>query len=317
MPVRFTTPSLGGRGQRHLEARHWELTVAYRRLDADKWFTGTKVNEFDSLPLLGQPMYVKVNSLDFTAAYGLTRKLSLALTVPFSSGSHSRFYGDSARHSVSASGLGDINLVASQWLWDPMDHGNGNLAFGLGVKAPTGTHDEMGPFWGSPTVTTAPKDQSVQTSDGGWGVMLETHGFRRLARGTFGFVSGNYLMSTKESAGVPFRYGTVVAVADVYSARMGVAYAPWDTRDVSFSVGARVDGMTAGDVIGGRDNAYRRPGAIFYAEPGLAVSGAIGTFRLSMPIRVYQNLGPDRSAAKLDGGDLADYLLFASYTRGF
>jgi hypothetical protein len=316
MPMRFTTPSLGGRGQQFLEAHHWEFAVAYRRLDADKWFIGTKVVTFDTLPLLGQPMFVKVNSIDVTVTYGVTRRLSLALNLPFSSGSHSRFYGDSARHTVSASGLGDVNVLGNFWLRDPLDHPNGNLALGLGVKAPTGRHNVMRGFWTATGTGLAPADQSVQPGDGGWGIMLQTQGFRRLANRTYGYLGGNYLMSPREKTEVPFR-STFVAVTDVYSARLGIAYSLWPEQGVSVSLGGRIDGTPAGDLIGGRDNAYRRPGSITYLEPGLAITRGAGTFRLNIPVRVYQHLGPDRSSARLDGGDLADRLIFASYSTRF
>ena len=38
MPIRFTSPSLGGHRQVVLGASEWELGVSYRRLTADDWF---------------------------------------------------------------------------------------------------------------------------------------------------------------------------------------------------------------------------------------------------------------------------------------
>lgn len=315
MPMRFTTPSLGGRGQQYLEAHHWEIGAAYRRLYADKWFIGSQWME-DSTPLYGQPMYVTVNSVDVTVTYGVTRRLSLALNIPFSSGSHSRFYGDSTRHSVSASGLGDVNLLGNFWLRDPLERASGNLAFGIGVKAPTGKHNVMGGFWTASTTSQAPVDQSVQPGDGGWGIMLEAQGFSKLGTRTYGYLAGNYLVSLREKTEVPFR-STVVAVPDVYSARLGIAYSLWPGQGVSMSLGGRIDGTPAGDLIGGRDDAYRRPGSIFYLEPGLAITRGPGTLRLNVPVRLHQHLGPDRSTARLNGGDLADHLIFVSYSTRF
>ena len=316
MPMRFTTPSLGGRGQQFLEAHHWEVAAAYRRLSADKWFVGTEAVMFDTLPLLGEPMFVKVNSIDVTVTYGVTRRLSLALNIPFSSGSHSRFYADANRHTVSASGLGDVNLIGNFWLRDPLDHANGNLALGLGVKAPTGRHNVMGGFWTATGTSRAAVDQSVQPGDGGWGIMLQTQGFWRIANRTHAYLGGNYLISPRERTEVPFR-STFVAVADVYSARLGIAYGLWPERGVSLSLGGRIDGTPAGDLIGGRDDWYRRPGSITYLEPGMAITRGAGTFRLNIPVRVSQHLGPDRSTARLNGGDLADRLIFVSYSTRF
>ena len=44
MPVRFTTPSLGGQGELQvadLAAHQWRLAVGYRHLHADQLFVGT------------------------------------------------------------------------------------------------------------------------------------------------------------------------------------------------------------------------------------------------------------------------------------
>ena len=45
MPVRFTSPSLGGQRQSFLATGEWQIGAAYRHLGADQWFVGTDVNE--------------------------------------------------------------------------------------------------------------------------------------------------------------------------------------------------------------------------------------------------------------------------------
>ena len=54
----------------------------------------------------GQPLLLEINSLDVSVSYGLTDRWTLAATLPFSRGTHSRFYADGRRHRVSAAGLG-------------------------------------------------------------------------------------------------------------------------------------------------------------------------------------------------------------------
>jgi hypothetical protein len=81
---------------------------------------GSHVDEAQSP--YGQPLYLNINSYDLSVAYGVTDKLSLQLTLPFTYGTHSRIYGveegaDGARHEVSAGGLGDINLIGTYWFW--------------------------------------------------------------------------------------------------------------------------------------------------------------------------------------------------------
>ena len=43
MPIRFTSPSLGGQRQVFLQGGEWEAGVAYRRLTAGDWFVGDKI----------------------------------------------------------------------------------------------------------------------------------------------------------------------------------------------------------------------------------------------------------------------------------
>src|SRR3954463_13341071 len=105
MPVRFTSPGLGGQRQSFLASGEWQIGAAYRHLGADQWFVGTAVNEL-AAPF-GKPLYLDINSLDLSVAYGVSRRISVALTLPFSYGTHSRLYADSVRHKVSGLGLGD------------------------------------------------------------------------------------------------------------------------------------------------------------------------------------------------------------------
>jgi hypothetical protein len=90
--------------------------------------------------------------------------------LPFSYGTHSRFYADTARHKVSAHGLGDVNLVGNLWLLDPKVHVAGNVALGLGIKTPSGAYEFKDDFFlpNAPPVQ-RPVDQAIELGDGGWG----------------------------------------------------------------------------------------------------------------------------------------------------
>src|SRR5207237_2254585 len=140
MPVRFTTPSLGGQGELQmtdLAAHGWKIALWYRHLHADQLFIGTQV-----VPT-NQPLIINLHSVDVTASYAVTDRLSVSLTVPFVAGMQSRLYADPARHAVPAFGLGDVSLVRSTWFLDP-HHNSGNIALGLGVEASTSTHKTSG-----------------------------------------------------------------------------------------------------------------------------------------------------------------------------
>jgi hypothetical protein len=65
-----------------------------------------------------------------------------------SDNSHTNWYADSLRHTNTATGLGEVTLIANYWLRkERAVQPIGNLAIGKGVKAPTGKNDVMGKWW--------------------------------------------------------------------------------------------------------------------------------------------------------------------------
>jgi hypothetical protein len=317
MPVRFTSPSLGGQRESFFRAGEWQIGLAYRHLGADQWFVGTEVQE--QFAPSGRPLYLDIHSLDISVAYGLTDRASLALTLPFSYGTHSRFYGDDTRHEVSAFGLGDISLVGTAWLFPPSTHPGGNLAFGMGVKSPSGNNEVLDDFWlADGSVARRPVDQSIQLGDGGWGFLLQIQGFRRVADRANGYLFGSYLLSPREKTDVVSPYtGVVLSVPDVYTARAGMAYALLPAGGLSVSLGTRLDGIPLRDIIGRGDLGFRRPGYILYADPGLAIRRGRSELTINLPIRLRQDFREslvDRELDRRGGGDLADVLVFVGLT---
>jgi len=348
MPVRFTSPSLGGQRNSFIGAGEWQVGVAYRRLTADEWYVGTQVNE--ARAPFGQPLYLNINSLDFSVSYGLSDRLSLTLTLPFSYGTHSRFYADTARHKVSAHGLGDVNLVGNLWLLDPKVDVAGNVALGLGIKTPSGAYEFKDDFFlpNAPPVQ-RPVDQAIELGDGGWGIMVQAQAYKQVLTRTSAYFFGAYLISPREkyalvrvktctsayffgaylisprestevASPIPGTPVVHLAVPDVYLARAGMAYALAPARGISLSLGGRIDGIPQGDLIGGRDNSFRRPGYSLYLDPGIALRRGDEEFTLSLPVRVHQDFqrsSIDQQRSFTGGGDLAEYLIFLGYTHRF
>lgn len=321
MPVRFTTPGLGGQNGQDVAKGEWQVSAAYRRLTADTWFVGHDAR--DDVAPFGKPLSLNINSLDLTFRHGLTSRVNIALTLPFSHGVQQRFYADGKPHRVSAQGLGDVNFIGNLWLRDPSDGPSNNIAIGIGVKAPTGNNGVMDDFFTSTGTTRAPVDQSIQLGDGGWGIILQTQAFNHVIGGISSYLSGSYLVSPKKTTSVQFvkadgtGSGIFLSVPDVYSARAGIASALWPSRGLVGSIGARVDGITVRDLIGGGDDGFRRPGYSLFADPGLSLPVGRGTVSLSVPFRLAQDFRPDLTAGHPVGGDLANYLLFAGYTARF
>ena len=319
MPIRFESPSLGGRSDSYLEATHWQADISYRRLRANDFFVGR--DQHDELGPFGEPLDFRIHSLSFSATYAVTDRYALSLNVPWSTGSVSRLFADGKNHSQSTSGLGDTRLVGTMWIWDPMYIPRGNIALGLGLKAPTGSHTATDYNWvatGDSAKTIL--DQSVQLGDGGWGIILKADGFRRLDERSFVYAAGEYLATTKEHTTVvsPRRTDQMVAVPDLYSARVGASRVVSPKHGLALSLGMRQDATTRGDLFGGRDMSFRRPAMVGYIDPGLSLTSRKGTFYVNTPIRAYQDFRQDYSyvaGERVLGGDLARYLVFTGFTR--
>jgi hypothetical protein len=319
MPVRFTSPSLGGQRESFFDAGEWQVGVAYRRLYADQWFVGTRVDE--SAAPFGRPLYLDIHSLDVSVAYGVSRQTSLTLTLPFAYGTHSRFYADQQRHRVEAYGLGDVSLVGNHWVLDPATHAGGNVALGLGIKTPSGNNEFEDEFFNADsTVGRRVVDQAIQLGDGGWGFLVQVQAYQRLLPDMSGYVFGSYLVSPREKTAVPAPLpGTTLSVPDVYTARAGLAYAAWMTEGLSLNLGLRIDGIPLRDLVGGEDG-FRRPGYTLFLDPGLALRRGRSELTFSLPLRLHQDFQQsliDRERDFRGGGDLADYLIYLGLTRRF
>src|SRR5262245_4386904 len=86
------------------------------------------------------PVRYRIHTVAARVEYAITDRVDVAVGIPFTTGSESREMDDSLRHAVSATGFGDIAVVGSAWLFDPIAHGSGNVRIGLGVKTPTGNN---------------------------------------------------------------------------------------------------------------------------------------------------------------------------------
>ena len=261
--------------------------------------------------------------------YGISDQIELALSVPAMSGTESREEGDSLRHSQSATGLGDVAVVASAWLLNPLYHGSGNLRIGLGVKAPTGSNTKTDRFFMPSEVQRRPVDPAIQPGDGGWGGVFQIEGFRALRGRASAYAAGTYLTNPSLHTTVVIQPPTggsdLVSVADEYSAHAGVSYLTTPGGGLSLSLGGRIDGVPVRDLLGGSDTSFRRPGYVVYAEPSMSYTVMRGpfalrghTFTVSVPVAIDQNRKAstfDLAHGKHGGGDFARFLVFLGYAR--
>ena len=174
------------------------------------------------------------------------------MTVPFSHGTHNRYYADGKRHAVEAAGLGDVRGVANVWLRHPTRASSGNVALGLGVKTASGNNGVLDNFFlADGSVTKNPVHQSIQLGDGGVGMIFQLQGYRSLAGGASAYFYGSYLLPSRERTSVASPLEFHLSVPDVYSFRSGVSAPVWRPRAISASLGPRIDRIPLRDFVGG------------------------------------------------------------------
>lgn len=319
MAVRCGAFSLGAQGNDYLEAGHWQASLAYRWLPSDRHFVGGV--EQPQRQADDTQVENNVHTFDFTATYAVTKRFSLALTLPFVFAERTSKYEHlgnnpptNPRFTTQASGLGDLRLESSFWVLDPDKHTNGNFAFGLGVKAPTGNYEATDIFTRSTGPTLRYVDSSIQPGDGGWGMLLEAQAFQKVFDRTFAYMNATYLMNPREMI-----HNTGYSVWDSYLLRAGLVYSIWPSKGLSLSLGGRVEGVPAEDVIGGSEG-FRRPGYSVGIEPGITWTHNKITVVVTAPVALERNR--EKNASDLRTGRhgdaaFADYIISSSIAYRF
>jgi hypothetical protein len=320
MPLHFAFPGLAGQRVNYFQGHDWQIGVAMRRVASNRFFVGNQEVE-DSAPG-GQPLNLRLNSVDFSLSYAFSQRLSLSLTVPWSYSTAENTFGNGARNQAASGGLGDINLFGNWWIATPDRHPNGNLSLGLGVKAPTGNYHVTGPAWKpSGTRLEVPLSQTNQLGDGGWAILLSANAFRQIFPKGSVYFSGSYSVSLTQHTDVIWPLArTYWAVPDVYSARLGLAYALVESQGLSASLGGRIDGTAASNLVGGSTDYMRHAGYTIYVDPGVSFQLGPSQFSLNVPVRVYHdylNQTLSNGSVRLGEGGVGDFVVYAGYTYRF
>lgn len=318
MPLRFTSPNLGGQVTSFLRPHEWQVGVGLRRVATHRFYVGSTEDETKAPG--GQPLRIHLNSLNLSAAYGLSERTSLTLAVPMSSSSSSNFHPDGARHTTSATGIGDISVTAGYWLAQPTQHPFSNAQVSLGLKAPTGSvHQTDEAFAPDGSASQQPVTQTVQPGDGGFAIQLQVQAFQRIAPRLSFYQVGFYSASLKEHTDVIDPPAAVEwAVPDVYTGRLGLAWTALPASGLSFSLGGRIDGTTSADIFGGHDDYQRKAGYTMYVDPGLSWVTGVNQFTLSVPVRVRHNYLPmtlSNGNVRLSGGGVNDFVIYFDFSR--
>jgi hypothetical protein len=296
----------------------WTLSFGYRGMRSARHFVGTV--EQHERQEEATAVVNKVHLFDVAVGYALTPRLTLTASVPIMFAK--RKSGRTPDRVFHSNGIGDISLGARMWLIRPPSETRQNIAFGVGLKLPTGKPDVTNTFITATGPITSVADQSIQLGDGGVGVVFDMQAYKAVKFMTF-FAGGTYLVNPRNTNGVRTGRGrpseAIMSVADQYAARIGVAVPAPKIRGLSMSFGGRIEGMPVRDIIG-KSEGFRRPGYAISIEPGFLYTKGRDTWSISMPIAVERNRR--RSVTDImDGrhGDaaFADNLLIIGYSRRF
>ena len=112
-----------------------------------------------------------------------------------------------------------------------------------------------------------------------------------------------------------------MSIADSYLARGGFGYTFLPKYGLTFTLGGRLEGTPARDIIGGSEG-FRRPGFAVSIEPGLVFLKNRWVASVSAPVALYRNRErsvPDEESGPGSHGDaaFADYMLLFSVGHAF
>jgi hypothetical protein len=295
----------------------WTFSVGYREMRSARHFVGTV--EQKERQERATAVVNKIHLFDVAVGYTLTPRITLTASMPImfakrKSGSSTRIF-----HS---NGIGDISLGARMWLIRPPSETRQNIAFGFGIKLPTGKPDVTNTFMTATGPVTSVADQSIQLGDGGVGAVFDMQAYKGVKFMTF-FAAGTYLLNPRNTNGVRTGRGrpseAIMSVADQYAARIGVAVPAPKIRGLSMSFAGRIEGVPVRDLIG-KSEGFRRPGYAISVEPGFLYSRGRDTWSISMPIAVERNRRrsvPDIADGRHGDAAFADNLLLIGYSRRF
>jgi len=319
----------------------WQVALGFRSLHSYKHFVGA-----DYQPQREAANNNVINdsqSLDLGITYSFTDRFSVSANLPINFNLRSSMYEhygnavagnpDQKRFSTMANGIGDLRLTAYYWILDPLKHAKGNFSLGLGLKLPTGNSNVMDVVHrrksdGTDYTVEKAVDQSIQLGDGGVGINLEIQGYQQLFNRTSVYYNAFYLSNPRNTnttlQNAPDKPVTDLmvqyhSVADQYAGRVGLNYVLSSTAGIGATLGARIEGIPAYDLIGGSDG-FRRPGFIFSIEPGVSYTRKNTVLFVSLPLATQRNrIKSFNDWANNKHGDaaFADYLLSATISQRF
>lgn len=274
------------------------------------------------------------NAVDLSISRTITERLSMSLGVPYVAAA----WGipspttptPGPRAMEDGRGLGDVSVSGRYWLLPTSRFRSGNIAGGIGLKFPTGNSGYRDTYPNSAGLDNRPRfvDQSVQPGDGGWGLMMELQGFKRVPHAQL-FGSAAYLANPRDrntttsgsinrstqanpstTADTAFN-----SVPDSFLARLGAAVPVGKTGLVG-SMAWRIEGLPRYDLIGA-SHGFRRPGVEMFVEPGVSYAKGRQFISLNVPIGYYRNRFPNPYTGNPGDATFPKHIFLMSYGYRF
>jgi len=321
-----------GSSNPYSQAGETQVNVSTRNLRSTDHYNGTE--EQIQRQTLQTYVVNTQHAVDVTVSHVFTPRFSMSVGVPYVAAS----WGipspttpvPGPRANEDAHGLGDISVSGRFWVLPTSKFKSGNFALGVGVKMPTGNpgYKDVYPDRNGQNPLPRFVDQSVQPGDGGWGIMFEVSGFKRIPHAQL-FGSGNYLANPRDRntttsgsinrlpPNTPFAVvdTSYNSVPDQFMVRLGGAV-PIGRTGFAGTLAWRVEGLPRYDLIGD-SHGFRRPGVEMFIEPGVSYAKGRHIYSFNMPIGYYRNRFTNPYTGSRGDATFPNYIFLASYGYRF
>ena len=328
MAARLDTPVLGVQDN-YEGPNRWQVGMSYRYQYSHRHFVGPE-EQHERAEDRSQVKNT-IHLAEVGIRYNANPQWSFSLNVPYFTAERSSPLRQNGvvvdRALTEADGLGDAILSARRLLWKPLEHPDGNISMGLGVKIPTGDYDDYDDreriVNGQRVFSDESVDQSIQPGDGGWGILMELQYFQRIGRSNGAvYASTTYLANPRGTNCVPtFRNNVgeeIMSVSDQYLARAGAKLCRQELEGIRREPGAPARRRPGR----GPDRRQRRlppAGLRHLGRAGVSYTNGPYTFALSVPYALYRNRTRSVADRAVPGrhGDaaFADYVILFSWGR--
>jgi hypothetical protein len=306
--------------QEHSKPRLWTFGAGYRYQPSFRHYVGTV--EQKQREINRTQIYNLYHLVDFSIERQLTRRWSVAASVPLLFAHRNQLYNPRGKFVVNS--IGDVSFGGRAWVFKPPTESGDNISVGMFLKLPTGKYNAMGRATNNQgQVILATADQSIQAGDGGTGVAVEIQAYKRIPLQSELYFAGLYLFNPRNTNGVStFRNARgeqVMSVTDQYLYRGGIGRAVPKIRGLAVSFGGRIEGVPVRDVFGKSDG-FRRPGYAISLDPGLLYARGSYMFALNVPWTIERNRKKsvaDYMNRRHGDAAFADYAIMFSLSRRF